>query len=830
MKYVGIDLGTTNSAICSFDGESIRLYKSPEQYDVTPSAIFIDRRGNKYVGSRAYNNAARNPDNAAVLFKRLMGTSTPVKLPAVNLTMTPEECSSEVLRTLFSYLPEEIRNDGDIGTVITVPAAFNQMQKDATMSAAELAGIGRVALMQEPVAAVMSVVRQRKGDGIFVVYDLGGGTLDVAVAESISGRVNLLAHGGIAMCGGRDFDRMLFDNIIKPWLMDHFDLPDDLSANPQFKTLLRVATLAGEKAKITLYQQEDDAISASETEVGVRDQSGEEMYLDVQIDRKTFDTLIAPKVNESIQSVRETLEKAGLGPHDVERIVFVGGPTHYKPLRDKVAFELGIAPSIDVNPMTAVAEGAAVFAESIDWSSKSRGRKSARGAITTGGTLDLSFNFIARTPDSKAKIVAKLGRTAPAGVEFQIDSLDTGWSSGRIALKDGASVDLYLPKPGDNLFKVFVFDSNGGSISLREDKIVIARTAASVDAIPASHSVAVEVRDKVGGRLVLDYLVREGDQLPKKGKKSFKAGESLKAGSAGSIKFKLWEGDISDPISDNRFIGMFGINGVDFHDGVIAAGAELICEYEVLDSGNIVLEVSVPSISCSFTSGRNFYSSQEGKIDYTNQARNIQEQSELTIQRLDEMESKVDDPRLEQARERLEQAVTIDPGEADPETAKQAMDHVQEAKRLLALTRKGHLKDIRQLELEKVVDFYNKVVRQYARPSEATSFDNLVKTAHRAISNASSEFESHLDNLRSRNFMILWRQNWFVIERFKWLAEDSYLFPDAREHDQLVTAGAEALKANDIDNLRAVVAHLDSIRIGPAGEDDMLASTNIVRS
>src|SRR3546814_11107213 len=80
MKYVGIDLGTTNSAICSFDGESIRLYKSPEQHDVTPSAIFIDRRGNKYVGSRAYNNAARNPDNAAVLFKRLIGTSTPVKL------------------------------------------------------------------------------------------------------------------------------------------------------------------------------------------------------------------------------------------------------------------------------------------------------------------------------------------------------------------------------------------------------------------------------------------------------------------------------------------------------------------------------------------------------------------------------------------------------------------------------------------------------------------------------------------------------------------------------------------------------------------------------
>lgn len=830
MKYVGIDLGTTNSAICSFDGEAVQLYKSPEQHDVTPSAIFIDRRGNKYVGSRAYNNAARNPDNATVLFKRLMGTSTPVKLPAVNLTMTPEECSAEVLRALYSYLPEEIRCDGDIGIVITVPAAFNQMQKDSTMVAADAAGLGRVALMQEPVAAVMSVMRQRKNDGVFVVYDLGGGTLDIAIAESISGRVTLLAHGGIAMCGGRDFDRILFDSIVKPWLLENFDLPEDLTTNPQFKSLLRMATWATEKAKIELSQKEEAIVSLPETELGVRDQSGEEIYIDITIDRKRYDGLIGPKVEESIVSARETLEKAGLSPHDVERVVFVGGPTHYKPLRDKVAFELGIAPSTDVNPMTAVAEGAAVFAESIDWASQSRGRKSARGAISAGGALDLSFNYIARTPDSKAKIVAKLGSSAPAGVEFQIDSLDTGWSSGRIALKDGAGIELNLTKPGDNIFKVFVFDSNGGPVSLREDKIVIARTAASIDAIPASHSVGVEARDKVGGRLSLDYLVREGEQLPKKGKKTFKAGESLKAGSAGSIKFKLWEGDISDPINDNRFIGMFEIKGTDFDDGVIAAGAELICEYEVLDSGNIVLEVSVPSISGSFQSGRNFYSSQEGKVDYTNQAKNIQEQSDHTLQRLDEMASKVDDPRLEQAREKLEQASTIKTDEADPETAKQAMDHVQEAKRLLALTRKEHLKDIRQLELDKAVDFFDKVVRQHARPTEASSFDNLVKTAQRSIDNNSGDFESHLDDLRSRNFMILWRQDWFVIERFKWLAEDTYLFPDAREHAQLVAAGAEALKANDIDKLRAVVAHLHSIRIGSAGEDDMLAGANIVRS
>ncbi len=830
MNYIGIDLGTTNSAICSYDGETVRLYKSPDQNDVTPSAIFIDRRGNKYLGKRAYDSAAKNPDNAATKFKRMMGTSTPVKLSAVSVTMTPEECSAEILKLCFGYLPEEIRNSGSTGTVITVPAAFNQMQKDATLAAAEMAGLGNVALMQEPVAAVMCVMKQRKGDGVFLVFDLGGGTLDIAIAESISGRVSLLAHGGVAMCGGTDFDRSILDNIVKPWLLEKFDLPEDFSANPKYKSLLRMCLWAAEKAKIELSSKEESVISLNETDLGVSDESGSEIYVDIPFARKQLDELIAGKVDEAIQSARETLEKAGLSAHDVERIVFVGGPTQYKPLRDKVAFEIGIAPSTDVNPMTAVAEGAAVFAESIDWASQSRGRKSARGAISAGGALDLSFNYIARTPDSKARVVAKVGGTTASGTEFQIDSLDTGWSSGRMALKDGATVELSLAKPGENTFKVFVFDSKGGPVALKEDKIVIARTAASIDAIPASHSIGIEAREKLGGRLVLDYLVREGDQLPKKGKRVFKAEESLKAGSVGSIKFKLWEGEIADPINDNRFIGMFEIEGSDFDDGVIAAGAELILEYEILDSGNITMEVSVPSIGGSFHSGRNFYSRQEGQIDYTQASKLVEEQSEHAMQRLEEMASKIDDPRLDQAREKLEQAESIKSGETDPELAKQAMDNVQEAKRLLALARKEHLKDIRQLELDKTVEFFDKHVREHARPTEANAFDNLAKTAQRAIDNNSGDFEAHLDDLRGKNFMILWRQDWFVIDRFKWLAKDTYLFPDAREHAQLVSAGAEALKANDMNKVRAVVAQLDSVRIGSGGDDEMMAGANIVRS
>lgn len=829
MNYVGIDLGTTNSAICTYDGESVRLYKSPEQHDVTPSAIFIDKRGNKYVGFRAYNNAARSPGNAATLFKRMMGTSTPIELPAVGLTMTPEECSAEILRTLFGYLPDDCRTK-DTGTVITVPAAFNQMQKDATMSAAESAGIGKVALMQEPVAAVMSVMRTRNTDGVFLIYDLGGGTLDIAVAESISGRVSLLAHGGIAMCGGRDFDRALFASVVQPWLLEQFDLPTEITTFERHLKLRRLSEWAAERAKIELSQREDAVISLSESELGIQDHSGAEIYLDIPIGRGLFDKLIEEKVRDSVEAARQTLASAGLSPHDVERIVFIGGPTQYKPLRDKVAFELGIAASTDVNPMTAVAEGAAIFAETIDWSARGRGRKGARGSVQSGSTLGLSFSYIARTPDTKARVVAKLDHEVP-GTEFQIDSLDTGWSSGRIALHNGAAIDLQLPKAGENTFKVFVFAPNGGPMRLSEDRIVIVRTAASVDAIPASHSVAVAAKEKLGGAVGLVYLVRAGEHLPKKGKVTFRAEESLRAGSPGSLIFQLWEGDIREPVTDNRPIGALHIRGNDFVDGVIEAGAELICEYEIQDSGRIVLEVTVPSIGASFGDGRNFYSRTGGRgaIDFTKAARFVEDQIEETLTRLAEMASKVDDPRFDQVRGKLEDAETKSRS-SDSETVKEALDIVQDARRLLSQAREDHLKDIRQLELDNIVAFFNEYVRQHARASEVSSFDNLTRTAQRTIDNNSRDFEGHLDDLRSKSFMVLWRQDGFVVDRFRWFAEASHLFPDSQEHANLVRAGREAMSAGDMPRLRQIVVRLDSLRVGSSGEADMMAGVNIVRT
>lgn len=842
-SYIGIDLGTTNSAICSYsedrqDGTwKTCIQKSREQNDVTPSAIYIGRRNNRYVGKPAYDSAPCSPGNVAMLFKRFMGTSTPIKLPEVDITMTPEECSSEILRTLFGYLPEELRealrNDPELGTVITVPAAFNQMQKNATMEAAEQAGIGGVALMQEPVAAVMGIMKARDTDGAFLVYDLGGGTLDIALAESIGGHINLLAHGGIPMCGGRDFDRLLMANVVKPWLRENFDLPEDYAANPAYKSLLPLATWATERAKIELSSREETVISLSEAEfrVPVRDQSNKDIYLDIPINRSTLTGLIREKVDESIVAARETLEKAGLSPHDIERIVFVGGPTHYKPLRDRVCSELKIEGSTEVNPMTVVAEGAALFAESIDWGSKNRHQKKSRGEVTARGALDLKFNYVARTPSRSAKISIRVQGELMPGTEYQVDSPDTGWTSGRLPLKDGATIDVSLQKGyGENRFKVSVFDDIRGT---SEHKITITRIAATIDAIPASKSVALVALEKLGGPRILLCNVREGDHLPTKGAITVKAGESLKAGSPYSLNFQLVEGESEMP-QDNRPIGVLKIKGTDFDEGVIPAGADLQCNYEMLDSGVITLKVSVPCIG--FRSEKNFYSRQEGEIDYSGEEESarISEENKKVHSRLTEIENVVEDPdekRLKQARKKLEASQLDDSdGDLDPERVKEADEGIIEARRLMAQVRRDHRKPVRQLELDRVKQRFNLRVRQYARPSEEDAFDKLVRTAQRSIDRDENDFESHLSELKSRNFTILWRQDWYVVDIFNDLKSWPRSFSDAVRFKELVARGTSAIKNDDIDELRQVVGHLCQISIYTSSDDDMIPDmTNIIR-
>src|SRR3984885_7065304 len=250
--YLGIDLGTSNSVIAGIVDGKVRVFRPADGGEVLPSVIYIDKRGHRLYGRRAHDQALVSPENVAAGFKRLMGTSTPIEIKDVDQKLSPEECSAEIIRQLLGQAFTETGRDKVTGAVIPIPAAFNQMQSEATLRAANMAGLTRVDLLQEPIAAAMAAMEGAKRSGQFLIYDLGGGTFDVALAQAINGEVNIVAHQGINMLGGRDFDRMIVNEVVRPWLAEKFNLPDNFSRDPKYRKLMRIAQLAAEKAKIDL--------------------------------------------------------------------------------------------------------------------------------------------------------------------------------------------------------------------------------------------------------------------------------------------------------------------------------------------------------------------------------------------------------------------------------------------------------------------------------------------------------------------------------------------------------------------------------------------------
>jgi molecular chaperone DnaK (HSP70) len=362
--FLGIDLGTSNSVIAGIDGTTLQLFKTADGSDTLPSVIYVDKRGMRLFGNRAYAQAIVSPENVAAGFKRLMGTSTPITLSGAGVSLTPEDCSTAILEQLLAQAHVATGKATMDNVVITIPAAFNQMQSEATLRAAEKAGLKNVSLLQEPIAAAIASLAGSTKSGQFLIYDLGGGTFDLALAQSLNGNVSILAHHGINMLGGRDFDRMMVNEVVRPWLAANFDLPDDFQRDPKYRRLIRVGHMASERAKIDLSSQDEAVIFASDEEMRVADQSGVDMFLDIRITRSEYEALIREPVLQTVSAARMLLEDNGYTHEDIDRVVFIGGPSKTPMVREIVSQELGIAVDLKADPMTTVAIGAAYHAQS----------------------------------------------------------------------------------------------------------------------------------------------------------------------------------------------------------------------------------------------------------------------------------------------------------------------------------------------------------------------------------------------------------------------------------------------------------------------------------
>jgi molecular chaperone DnaK len=368
-KVIGIDLGTTNSVVSIMEAGETKVLVNEEGSRITPSVVAWTQSGDILVGQVARRQAITNPTNTVYSIKRFMGMKAadcqkeaervPYKVVGAangdahvqirDKTFAPPEVSAKVLQKLKraaeAYLGEEVTE-----AVVTVPAYFNDAQRQATKDAGRIAGLNVLRIINEPTAAALAYGLDKKGNELIAVYDFGGGTFDISVLEVGDGVVEVVSTNGDTHLGGDDFD-----SAIMQWLLDEFRRENGIDVSKD-KTVVQRLKEAAEKAKIELS-------SAFETEVNLpfltADANGPK-HLQVKLTRAKFEAMIEPYVRRSFEAVRRALADAKKTPKEIDEVVLVGGSTRVPLIQAEVKKYFGKEPNRSVNPDEVVAVGAAV--------------------------------------------------------------------------------------------------------------------------------------------------------------------------------------------------------------------------------------------------------------------------------------------------------------------------------------------------------------------------------------------------------------------------------------------------------------------------------------
>ena len=368
-KVIGIDLGTTNSAVAVMDGREPKVITNEEGDRTTPSVVAYTKDGERLVGSPARRQAITNPKSTVYSVKRFMGmkinelqgevqkvpydvvpgTDGTCRIALDDSNVTPQEVSAQVLiklkRAAESYLGQEVKE-----AVVTVPAYFNDAQRQATKDAGKIAGLEVKRIINEPTAAALAYGIDKDGEQKVAVYDLGGGTFDISILDISDGVVEVLSTNGDTHLGGDDADQIVID-----WLVSEFKKDTGVDVSKDSMSLQRVKD-AAEKAKIELSSAQKTSINlpflASDAK-GPR-------HLTMDLTRARFEQMIDDFVNKTMVPVKNALKDAGLKPGDIDEVILVGGSTRIPLVKEVVEKHFGKSANSSVNPDEVVALGAAV--------------------------------------------------------------------------------------------------------------------------------------------------------------------------------------------------------------------------------------------------------------------------------------------------------------------------------------------------------------------------------------------------------------------------------------------------------------------------------------
>ena len=346
-KIIGIDLGTTNSCVAVMEGGEPVVIANSEGARTTPSVVGFTKTGDRLVGQVAKRQAITNPENTVASIKRFMGTDHKVTLNGKEYT--PQQVSAMILQKLKAdaeaYLGEPVTE-----AVITVPAYFNDSQRQATKDAGTIAGLNVRRIINEPTAAALAYGVDKEEDQKIMVYDLGGGTFDVSIIEMGDGVTEVLATNGDTHLGGDDFDERIIN-----WMADAFQTENGIDLRKDKMAAQRLKE-AAEKAKIEL----SSAMSSQINLPFITADATGPKHLDMTLTRAKFNELTADLVDRTMGPVRKALQDAGLRPSDLKKVLMVGGSTRIPAVYDAVKKELNCEPFKGINPDECVAVGAAI--------------------------------------------------------------------------------------------------------------------------------------------------------------------------------------------------------------------------------------------------------------------------------------------------------------------------------------------------------------------------------------------------------------------------------------------------------------------------------------
>lgn len=477
----GIDLGTTNSAIAKFENGQAVIKKSGLQGDITPSCVYVTPKGRYIVGQKAYNQLSKDyalmfikadyESNTFIEFKRIMGTDETVHVSnlekmGLEANITPENLSAQVLSTLRSYFIDEDVKEA----VITVPALFNNNQKDATKKAAELAGFDHFELIQEPVAASIAYgLNSTMKNAYWLVFDFGGGTFDAALMKIEDGIMKAVDTAGNNHLGGKDIDAAFVEQIILPYLSENYTIEQCLS-NDKFRNMWKPKA---EEAKIALSFEDSYDIQTDLGEDYGCDDNGSEFELDMTVKRKNFEPVARPIFQKAIDITKQLLQRNNLSGSDLGALILVGGPT-YTPLLRKMLREQ-ITPNVDtsIDPMTAVACGAALYGSTIDIPDEildsKRDRSKVQLSITVKSTSveELEYAAVRFLRDKSDSYEG-----SSVFVDFVRE--DGEFSTGKTEISEqGDAVELVLKANSTNVFRVLCYDALGNKVDCEPSSISI---------------------------------------------------------------------------------------------------------------------------------------------------------------------------------------------------------------------------------------------------------------------------------------------------------------------------------------------------------------------